>query len=741
MATLSFRKHGLAAAIATVVIAQNTYAQDAAGVLDAVQVTADRRVENIQDVPMSITVVSGEKLDVIKAGGEDIRVLSARLPSLFIESSFGRTFPRFYIRGLGNTDFDLNASQPVSLVFDDVVQENALLKGFPMFDIEQVELLRGPQGTLFGRNTTAGVLKFSSVRPSEEVSGYGKVALASYGGVNLDGAIGGSIGGNWSTRLSASYQHRDDYVDNTFSGENDALEGYDELAARAQLLYDTDSFEALFNVHVRDLQGTARLFRANMIEPGSNNPVAGFDRDKVAIDGDNQQELDQFGASARLRWDFDRVSLFSVTGYETVDSYSRGDIDGGFGASFAPPYGPGFIPFPAESADGLREHYQFSQEFRLESQEWGKFDWQTGLYYFDESFVIDSFNYDTLFANGAQNGYARQQQDNVAWAVFASGDYEFTDAFSMRGGLRYTDDDKDFSAERTDSPFCPPGACDAFPDPVSTSASHLSWDISGIYKLNDGVNLYARIADGFRAPSIQGRLLFGDTISVADTETVISYETGVKANLWENRVRLGFNVYYYQTSDQQLTAVGGETNFNTLVNADEVVGKGFEFDLEALLTDNLLLTLGASYNDTEINDPNLSIQPCGGGCTVLDPSAGPGLVSIDGNSLPNAPKNIYNLTLRYGIPVGEGEFFAYTDWAYRSEVSFFLYESIEFTGDSLLEGGLRIGYNWDGASKEVAVFGRNITDETAIIGGIDFNNLTGMINEPRTLGVEFRAGF
>ena len=745
MTPVSFRKHSLALAITAIIFSPQAFSQeaekDSSLTLDAVQVTADHRVENIQDVPISISTISGEQLEAIRSGGEDVRVLSARIPSLYIESSFGRTFPRFYIRGLGNSDFDLNASQPVSLILDDVVQENPMLKGFPMFDIEQVEVFRGPQGTMFGRNTPAGVVKFSSVKPTDEVGGYGRITLGSYDTVNLEGAIGGSLSEGWSTRLSALYQHRGDYVDNTYTGEKDALEGYDDAAVRAQLMYESDNFEALFNVHARDLEGTARLFRAGMIEVGTNNPVAGFDRNKVSIDGINQQNLNQFGASANLRWNFDQISLISITGFETVESYSRGDIDGGskytFFSSTPDELNEGL--FPAESADGLPSHNQFTQEFRLESDIGGKFEWQSGLYYFNEDIVIDSFNYDTF--TSLQNGYARQTQSNEAWAIYASGDYVFTDAFSMRAGLRYTQDDKHFTAERTDSPFCDPGVCDAYPDPVDTSASHVSWDVSGIYALNDDVNLYARIAEGFRAPAIQGRLLFGDTISVADTETVVSYELGVKSDLWDNRVRLGFNVYYFQTKDQQLTAVGGEKNFNTLINAKEVVGKGFELDLQAYLAENLLLTLGASYNDTEINDPNLTVQPCGGGCTVLDPVASPGFVYIDGNPLPNAPKNIYNLTLRYGIPVSNGEFFAYTDWAYRSDVNFFLYESTEFRGSSLLEGGLRFGYNWNEGNYEVAAFGRNITDELAIIGGIDFNNLTGMINEPRTFGVEFKAGF
>ena len=180
-----------------------------------------------------------------------------------------------------------------------------------------------------------------------------------------------------------------------------------------------------------------------------------------------------------------------------------------------------------------------------------------------------------------------------------------------------------------------------------------------------------------------------------------------------------------------------------LLNADKTVGQGAELDLQAYLTPNLLVTLGASYNDTEIKDPSISVGTCFA-CTVTDPIislGGTPLAMIDGNPLPQAPKWIANFTLRYGVPVGNGELFAYTDWSYRSEVNFFLYESTEFTGKALLEGGLRVGYNWSEGKYEAALFGRNITDEEVAVGGIDFNNLTGFLNEPRILGVQFKAKF
>ncbi len=758
------RPHRLAFAIAALLPFGPALAQDAtppprtdAATLDTVQVTAQRKVENIQDVPVSISSVSGEKLDVLGSGGNDVRFLSARVPSLNIESSYGRAFPRFYIRGLGNTDFDLNASQPVSLVYDEVVQESPLLKGFPVFDLERIEVLRGPQGTLFGRNTPAGVVKFESAKPTRELDGYAQLSYGSDEMWNFEGAIGGPLSERWSARVSALYQRKEDWVTNEYGpGPDRGAEGYDETAARVQFLYEGDAFEGLFNLHKRHLNGTARLFRANIIQKGTNDFVPGFDKDKVYTDGVNFSELDTWGGSARLSWDFGAHTLYSITGYETAESLNRGDIDGGYGAVFLPDSGPGVIPFASESADGLPDHKQITQEFRLESNYSGQFNWQAGLFWYQEDITIDSFNYDSLTDGNPRAGHAIQEQKNDAWAVFASGEYQATEKLKLRGGVRYTQDEKDFSATVLEgAPF---GAPVGGPYTVKTDKDNVSWDLSGVYAANDNINLFARVATGFRAPSVQGRLLFASPdaanggVSTADSEKVISYEAGIKADLWDKRARLGFTVFRYNVDDQQIIAVGGGSNIATLLNADRTTGQGFELDLEAYVLDNLLVTFGSSYNDTEIKDSALAIPVCGATnfnppiCTPTDPTSvtanGTTVANINGNPLPQAPKWVHNLTARYSVPMGDGaELYFYTDWAYRSEVNFFLYESVEFTGKSSLEGGLRIGYGWNYGDYEVALFGRNITDQTRIVGGIDFNNLTGFINEPRTVGAEFTMKF
>ncbi len=154
--------------------------------------------------------------------------------------------------------------------------------------------------------------------------------------------------------------------------------------------------------------------------------------------------------------------------------------------------------------------------------------------------------------------------------------------------------------------------------------------------------------------------------------------------------------------------------------------------------------MSGSYNFTRIKDPSLAVGVCAQ-CTVTNPTgtvAGSTVAFIDGNPLPNAPKWIGNVNVRYGIPNGNGgEYFVFTDWSYRSKVNFFLYESVEFTGPSLLLGGLRLGYTWANGKYEAAVFARNITNQIKVTGGIDFNNLTGFINDPRTFGVQLKAVF
>jgi iron complex outermembrane receptor protein len=731
------------------VTAQETANKEAG--LEKITVTAQKRTQSIQDVPISIATLSGEQFESIFSGGEDILALAVRVPGLYAESSNGRVAPRFYIRGLGNTDFDLAASQPVSIIMDDVVKENVILKSFPLFDIQQVEVIRGPQGTLFGRNTTAGIIKFDSVKPAEDFDAYGKLSIASFGTVNVEGAVGGGLTDNLAGRFSFLSQQRDDYIDNAFSGEDDIIGGYDELAWRAQLLFTPiDDLTMLLNVHGRELEGTASIFRANVFTKGSNNLNQNYDRETVFYDGNllgngfdnNPQEYENIGFSLKADYDLGELTFTSITANEEAEGFSLGDVDGGAGSGDTGL--PGFIPFTAVTQDKMDDLEQFTQELRLASNYTDAFNWQVGAFYYDSSFNVTSI--DGFF--GATTVF----HENKTWAVFGQGTYDVSDKLTITGGLRYTYDEKSLTVgDQNVNGFALVINAASIQDynPINVDDDQVGYEISANYKLDDNSSVFARYANGFRAQSIQGRdVAFEGAPSVAEAETINSVEFGIKSDMLDNSLRLNAAVFYYTVDDMQFSAIGGGANNVALINADKGSAYGFEIDATYVVNDNLILTGGYSYNNTEIEDDGLSVFPCGASvafgpnCTVTDSMTSDNRALIDGNPFPQAPETIFNFTVRYSIPMGDdGEFFAYTDWAFQGKTNLFLYESVEFQTDNNFEGGLRIGYENFAQNYTVALFARNLTDEDNVKGAVDFNNLTGIVNEPRVIGVEAKISF
>ncbi len=729
---------------ASVLVAPQVRAADADtgadGAADPIVVTARKRSEAISDIPFSIGVLSGDRLENARSGAEDLLFLAARGPSLYAEASSGRIFPRFYIRGLGNTDFDLNANGPVSVVLDEVPLENPILRGFPLFDVDRVEVLRGPQGTLFGRNTPAGVVKLETVKADATDRSFARASIARFNTADVEFGIGGEIGGGFSVRVAGLYQQRDDFVDNSFAGGGErGFEEFRDVAGRAQLGFDNGGrFKANLAVFGRDLSGGSRLFRANVIRPGIGGLVDGFDRFSTAQDATQRLDSDTLGATLHTETKFGEFTLAGVSNYSRVRVAARGDVDGGFGASFAPPSGPGFIPFAAESADNITGHFQQSSELRLSGPVAKGFDITVGGFYFREKLEIENESFDTL-AGGARNGLAEQDQRTTALALFGAANIALSPRLELAAGLRLSHETKNFAAERLIGPF---GAPPLGPIERRLRATNLSGDVSLRYAIDSDRSVYARYARGFRAPNAQGRIVFGDAVTVADTETIDSIEAGFKGQFLYGKARLQASAFYYRTSDQQLTAVGGAGNFNQLLNADRVYGHGFEIDLAFDPVKRLSLSAGVSLNNTRIDDPDLEVGVCGAPCAVLDPvNRATGNALIDGNPLPQAPRWIAHGAISYAAPVGRGALFGSTDFAYRSTINFFLYESAEFRDRSLFEVGARVGYRSDGGKWEVSLFGKNIFDDTSIEGAIDFNNFSGFVNEPPIYGIEFKKRF
>ncbi|RVT42226.1 TonB-dependent receptor [Sphingobium algorifonticola] len=755
----------LTAALGALALSTTAQAQDAAAddnPLGDIVVTAERRSENLQKVPLSVGVVAGDQLRAFQTGGEDILALSGRVPGLYAETTTGRIFPRFYIRGLGNIDFYLGASQPVSIIQDEVVLEHVVLKSNPVFDVAQIEVLRGPQGSLFGRNTTAGIIKFDTIKPSlTQFEGRASASYGSYNTVTFDGGVGGPlIADKLAIRVSALYQRRDDWVDNTYSGvsadgtvapKKNAMGGFDERDIRVQLLATpTEQTSFLLSGHARDYEGTSTLFHRAALIRGSNS-VAADRRDQIALDEaqNNPQAYKTQGASLKVSHDFGPVTLTSITAYEHASGFSRGDTDGGAAANFPVNGVPnGF----GQSRGNLRDLDQWTQEVRLSSNGDGPFRYQVGGIYFDSRDTTEFYQRAFFLTTAARNpnNWVRLRNVNTSWALFGQASYEILPAFTLTAGARITEDTKRTRLLKTADTAAGVVTYRGRRN-VRLSDTKASWDVSALYEASPDLSLYARVARGFRGPTIQGRsAVFNADFTTADSETILSWEAGFKSQI-ASRLRFNASGFYYTVKDIQLN--GNDTNGNgVLFNADKAVAYGMEAELDWAPVDNLSLSAGLSLLKSEIKDTRVYAQVCALNgvvvCTVGDPTitvpvfgAPAVFAQIDGNPLPNAPEYNLNFTARYDVPLGNGgALFAATDWNVQGKTQYVLYSTKEFNSNGNFEGGLKIGYAAPGNAYEFSVFARNITNEKNLKGVIE-NFMAAVYNEPRVIGVALSGRF
>ncbi|MGK2924323.1 MAG: TonB-dependent receptor [Lysobacterales bacterium] len=719
--------------------APSAFAQEL--ILEEILVTAQKREQSLSEVPVAVSAITGDTVRDYLGGAQDIRALAARVPGLNIETSNGRTQPRFYLRGLGNIDFDVNANQPVAMIFDEISLENNTLRSLPLFDIERVEVLKGPQGSLFGRNTNAGVIKIDSVRPGEDRGGYFSAAYGSRQTFVTEAASNFSFSDDLHARASLKYQERGKWIDNTYNGPGDDFGQFDEFAWRLQFLWQpSDAFSGHLKLHGFSQDGSdPNVFYANAIAVGTsglrpefNEKIASQDFGSIAT-----LELDHYGGALNLEWAFDNDLTFtSITGYDTVENFQSADVDGGE-ISFDPAdigrLGKQVF-FGVATGDGLDDLEQITQEFRLAGQSEDLF-WQVGFFYFDEEFDLlnQSFHFPP------ESALVNQQTESMA--LFGQAEYALSETWALTVGGRWTDDEKDLTV----GPAVAGGT--VAPAAISVSDDFFNWDVALTFDPGNDWTWYGRLATGSRGPVTLGRFGF---VSSAKTEDTLSAELGFKSNLMDGRARWNTSVYSFRNDDQQLTATGGAANVNQLLNADQVNGYGAETEFDLLVTEQLFLSANLSYNDTEIDDPGLRDDLCGSSpsCTPLDPIAGTRMgpfgpvteVFIDGNPLPRTPEWIFNFILEYTQPLRNGDLYFNTDWNYRDESNLFLHESIEFVQEERWLGGVRAGYRMSNGM-DFALVGRNITDEVVVEGAINFLNLTAFVNEPSYWGMEFRANF
>jgi len=732
----------LAIAAALLSTAPALHAQDAAGksgVLEEITVTAERREASIQDVPMSITALSGEAL--AKAGIQNTQDLVNLTPGLIVQRS---VVGKISIRGVGNENYTIAGDPGVAVHTDGLYVARASAGLFDLFDVNRVEVLRGPQGTLYGRNATGGVINIVPNLPEAETSGYLKTEIGNYNKRRVEGAVGGALGDSGFTgRVAMLRGLRDGYTTNNFPGASsrdlDELDNQDLWAYRAQLAFDGGgSFRArLSTEYLHDdsnlppykyLNQPTALPNENYllgdlrnVSQGYELAIPGASRD-VGSNGDVFKTF-QRGTALHLEWDLGDLTLKSITGIRNTEFNWVNDGDG------ADVFYVNYIQ--QDDTD------QISQEIQLASSADQRLSWIIGAFAFEEegdSYIAlpFTFGFDLPFYIEI-DGEAKTE----AVAVFGELKYAVTDNLDVTVGARYNKED------RSTNYIYDINFGSLFRQVVDDDDSFnaVTPRLVVDYQMSDDMSLYASVTRGFKSGGF-------NLLAVQPgfkEEKVWSYEAGIKSELADGRVRLNGNVFYMDYTDMQ---VGQIVNLSSvLTNAGESRLYGAEIELTAIPVDALELGATVAYLNTEYKDfctgdPTRPTAPVSPGCTTADP------IQLKGNELPRAPEWAVTAAATYTIEMGDGGSVAlHADARYQADTYFTQFNRPLISQDAYTVVNARI--TWTDAEEQfnVGAWANNLFDKdyfTEVLESGAFNpQLVGQayVAPPRTYGVSVGYNF
>lgn len=681
--------------------------------LDKVVVTAQRRKEDLQKVPAAVSAISGNKLQddgVGRAANDVIKYV----PNASAATSGGHTRPRWWIRGVGTGTQGFDSPSPIGVYLDDVYISNASASGFPVFDLERVEVLRGPQGTLWGKNTTGGAVNFVSRRPDFGPSnGYAKVDYGSHDDTLLEAASGGVIKPDvLAARAAVHYETRDGAYDNTYTGARDG--GFTDVAARTEFLAKvTPDLEALLNVHLRNYASTGNTATVLGRGPGGAywtngaNYKASTDRYTVSSNAPSSTDIGQRGLNLGLKWQLDTLELSSISAYESFEQEVFSDGDN--------------TPLELSRGHAAGKTHQISQEFRLASPRSDRWNWVTGLHYFNEDIRSDSASATLPIASkptGRPNSYSNTvyTHNTESYAIFGSTTYNFTDAFAVTAGLRWSSETKSIDLARY---AASPAGSITFKDPTlwwrlsSVSAtsiapnarqyatndwSDLSYDLTPEYRLAENQRLYFHFAHGFRGGGYNTSVNSQADVNVLNPEYLNSYELGYKSEWLEGQLNFNANIFHYDYQDMQInyvvpTATGASSQ---LRNAAKGSANGAELEIEALPVSNLRIKGGFGWLDTEFKE---FVIPTG---------------DFSGNDFVRSPhfSGVINIDYRIGLPNGD-DLVLGTDWNYVTKQYFYTNNQTDsqLWQDPYAVGNVRIAYVTSDNKINVNGYINNVTDE------------------------------
>lgn len=715
--------------------------------LEEVIVTSQFREENVQDIPISITTLGGEELT--KADIFDAGTIAQNVPGMNL-TEFAPGQANISMRGVNAADDSAGLDQSVGVFLDGIYIGRGANVNFDMFDLERIEVLKGPQGTLFGRNSIGGAINVITSKPTGETGGKVGLTVGNEGIARFQGLLNFGLTDNVAAKVSINHRQHDGFVDNVLLGTE--LQDEDQTTVRAQFAWSGANSDWLLSLDAMqderlDIGRTPFSNRAPIIEIGAANGITGPRQNASPADGFSEREA--YGISLTGNFQCDSGTLTTITGLRHAEAdWSMASVGAGLGALG--------LPFD-EVFDRIEEDIDtFSQELRWTSNLDGNFNYIAGAYFFTEDTdrpeqfqITAAGTYDgfTQTAGGSQaiigNEFTRTENETTSFALYGQGEWVFNDQWSATLGARYTRDEKDFTATAVDcggteesraaAGFANFGPCQGRGGSLSIVAETFrvtpsdSWDdfspkVTVSYQPSENTLFFGSVTRGFKSGGFagsQGAEAFAS--EPVDPETATNFELGFKTDVLDNTLRLNGTLFYTDLEDLQVVRFGPVpgSDFGTFrttnIGTADITGAEVEFSWYP--TDNFSLTGYYAYLDTEVND------------LIIPTTAFPEGFDASGRNLTRAPENTYNIVANYNY----GPFDFRLAFNHSDEVTtdFVTTDTIADEFDLL---DARIG--WRNENLEIAVWGKNLTDEDYIQHSYVIGpGVIGVWGAPATYGV------
>jgi iron complex outermembrane receptor protein len=652
-------------------------------VLEEIVVTAQKRQESLQDVPVSVSALAASELEGFKL--RDAGDIANQVPNLQQTSPGGDGFPIFSLRGVSMSDFSYNQSSPVASYVDEVYKGNPAIQGVQLFDIERVEVLRGPQGTLYGKNSTGGAINFITRTPSYETGGYLSVGAGNFNRREIRGAFEAPlIDDKLAVRVAGTWLEQDGWYENVNPGVDDAG-AIDEYGIRAVVLWEpTDTLEIFLRVSTGKQEavnygvqpfnitsagvggGLYDLYSSFGATTASDSHREGLDRFELDSDQDEKRRIENDAVSLTINWELNgSYTLTSITSWDDGEIFSPEDTDGTYNQVL--------------KAETLGEAEQVSQDLRITSDLDGPFNFIAGAYYAKEEVynqttigyytdldlnadgsvdANDCLDVLTVYSTGSAATAAGQgvenalnisgasladfapagcrtendfDQERISYAIYTDASYAFDEAWTLRLGLRYTEDTTElsnYSARYLASDYTP--MANTIPgdpgDPYATLSdrrikdTEVTGKVGVDYTFDSGNMIYASFSHGYRNGGFNAQAYNSiSELTSVEPETLDSLEIGFKSTLLEGAMELNGAVFHYAYENQQFLNLDPNTLAQTLVNIDESEINGLELEMRYRPFETLTLRSGLGWLDTEVKEGTLRGEDLSGNELLLAP--------------------------------------------------------------------------------------------------------------------------